>query len=389
MATMNMFTFRRPETAIQLADAVMGRALFSFTSGLFLAAPRRTGKSTFLRQDLVPLLEERGVVTIYVDLWENRQEDPADLIFEAVKSVLRDLESGALAALRDSGVSRISVGRFITVDIDQVGEPGGATLTAALRHLFYKSGRPIALVIDEAQHAMATEKGHNVMFALKAARDALTQERHDPADPAPPLMLICTGSHRDKLAHLVMRRDQPFFGADITDFPLLGRDYTDAYTAWLNQRLAEDNRFDPDDVYEAFKILGHRPEMLQNVLKDMAFSVDKAGALKKSLAEGATNLRARLWEDYEREYDALTDVQRAVLSLLIETGNGFSPFNSGALERYAEAVGEPVTARDAQTALEGLRQRNIVWRSARGTYALEDQGMAEWFRVRHTSPISK
>ena len=49
-------------------------------SGLFLAAPRRTGKSTFLKADLVPALEGAGARTLYIDLWEDLQRDPADVV---------------------------------------------------------------------------------------------------------------------------------------------------------------------------------------------------------------------------------------------------------------------------------------------------------------------
>ena len=48
------FVFRRPDLASSIADGLVGAGIQDFTSGLFLAAPRRTGKSTFLREDLVP-----------------------------------------------------------------------------------------------------------------------------------------------------------------------------------------------------------------------------------------------------------------------------------------------------------------------------------------------
>ena len=67
------FTFHRPALAGQLADALLGKSPFDYRSGLFLAAPRRTGKSTFLRLDLVPELERRGLATLYADLWSDRQ----------------------------------------------------------------------------------------------------------------------------------------------------------------------------------------------------------------------------------------------------------------------------------------------------------------------------
>ena len=46
--------FHRPDLANDLADTILADgALAPARSGLFLAAPRRTGKSTFLREDLM------------------------------------------------------------------------------------------------------------------------------------------------------------------------------------------------------------------------------------------------------------------------------------------------------------------------------------------------
>jgi len=54
------------ELVSEVGQALLGRAVFSDASnGLFLAAPRRTGKSTFLQADLQPALEAIGVV-VYV-----------------------------------------------------------------------------------------------------------------------------------------------------------------------------------------------------------------------------------------------------------------------------------------------------------------------------------
>src|SRR5689334_22246204 len=152
------------------------------------------------------------------------------------------------------------------------------------------------------------------MFALKSARDTLNEA----GAAAPRLALVLTGSHRDKLAHLVLRRDQPFYGARITDFPLLGRDYTDGYSAWLNARLAVDNQFDPEAVFAAFQALGHRPEKLEEVCRETALGIGSK-SLKEALVGGAETLRARLWEDYEAQYATLSPLQRAVLVRLIET----------------------------------------------------------------------
>ncbi len=48
-----MIAFQRTSLAQELVDALQGKALLGDAhNGLFLAAPRRTGKSTFLQGDL-------------------------------------------------------------------------------------------------------------------------------------------------------------------------------------------------------------------------------------------------------------------------------------------------------------------------------------------------
>src|SRR5690606_6230163 len=113
----------------------------------------------------------------------------------------------------------------------------------------------VVLIVDEAQHALNSEKGINAMFALKAVRDAMNQGADTEG-----LRLIFTGSSRDKLAQLVLNRQQPFFGAMVTPFPLLGDDFVEAYTQDLNAKLADDNKFRVDDLKRVFHLVGRRPE---------------------------------------------------------------------------------------------------------------------------------
>jgi hypothetical protein len=367
----------------------MGRGAFNYASGLFLAAPRRTGKSTFMREDLMPTLTAPQVLPTYVDLWSDRKRDPASLIADALRSTLQGLDSWGGKKIRKSGLTKLSVGGALTFDVEKIGQPDGTTLTDVFKAIVQRTGHPAALIVDEAQQALTTEAGMDTMFALKAARDALNQGTDLAGTGGLSLLLIFTGSHRDKLTNFVLKREQPFFGADIIDFPRLGRDYADAYTVWLNARLAEDNRFDQDDVWRAFTILGHRPELLQRVLKDAALGATRAASLKADLADGAHALRERIWEDYDSEFSALTPLQAAVLGHLIRMRDKFMPFTAFSMSAYAEELGRPVSAAEAQTALDALRQKNLVWRNARAAYALEDQDMADWFQARYRKGMSQ
>ena len=89
----------RPALAKRLAQGMRGQDVFGDAhNGLFLAAPRRTGKSTFLQSDLKPELERQGMVVVYVDLWSDQRRDPGALVAEAIGRTL-DARRGPVARI--------------------------------------------------------------------------------------------------------------------------------------------------------------------------------------------------------------------------------------------------------------------------------------------------
>ena len=76
------------------------------TNGLFSRLPRRTGKSTFLRQDLVPEAENQDWLPIYVDLWADQDPNPAELIAEAIAGLDKHAPVAKRALLRAIGISK-------------------------------------------------------------------------------------------------------------------------------------------------------------------------------------------------------------------------------------------------------------------------------------------
>ncbi|KXW57109.1 hypothetical protein [Ferrovum myxofaciens] len=370
---MSDFVFHRAALASSMIDAVTGNGILDASSGLFLAAPRRTGKSTFLTEDLIPALKSREVLPIYVDLWEDRRVDPSIMIASAIKKAIAG-EVGVLSkAARQIGITKVSTPIF-SFDLDKIGREDGATLKEALESLIQKRKRPVALIVDEAQHATLSNDGMNAMFALKSARDTINSGgNHN-------LLLVFTGSHRDRLARLVTHKDQPFFGARVTDFKLLGRDYCEAYTQWFNRSIQPESRLEVDDVYAAFDTVGHRPELLKNVVADAFLNYDGPLPKTKALRELALLVNESLSEELSESFFSLTPVQRAVLLRISNSKGDDGLFSSSAMTEYADLVGSLVTASSAQSALRGLRDLNIVWKSANGTYETEDPLLERWLK---------
>ena len=208
-------------------------------------------------------------------------------------------------------LAKVSVFGSLTLDLAQPGLPPDVTLTDVLVELHRLSGKPVVLIVDEAQHALLSESGINTMFALKAARDRLNT-----SSSAAQLMLVLTGSNCDKLAHLVLNRSQPFFGSSITTFPLLDHRFTSAFTEWANAALAPGNQFEPAGVYHAFQLLGHRPEMLRELIGQIALG-GETGNLTAILEVDAQHMNNHLWNEFDSEFEALTLLQKAVLQVLI------------------------------------------------------------------------
>jgi len=370
------FKFQRPELADGYWEALQGSGILDAQSGLFLAAPRRTGKSTFLREDLLPALKQRGWTTVYVDLWANKASDPAILIANEVKNALAKF-AGVIAKLaKSAGLEKVNVFGALSLNLSSLSLPENVTLADAIEALVVAANTPVVVIIDEAQHALSTPTGMDAMFALKAARDRLNQ-----GTGAQRLFLVFTGSSQDKLSRLVLKKDQPFYGCRITKFPLLDKRFSDNFTDFVNAKLAPDNQFAKEDVFEAFKLVGHRPEMLRNIIADLALDAG-AETLAGQLKAGAAAFRERIWGAMESEFAALTSIQRAVLERIIQQGADYSPFTEASLKAYTALAGAEVTVADAQGALNALRQKNLVWQAAYGDYALEDESMLLWYQNR-------
>ena len=343
-------------------------------SGVFLAAPRRTGKSTFIREDLVPALQAQHAEVIYVDLWADRSADPGELIGSAIQRHLLSRESRLLQWARKGGLDKIAVGG-LQLDIQKVGVGRGTTLAEGLSALSDATQALIVLVIDEAQHALTTEAGASALFALKAARDQINSSAHHG------FRLVATGSNRDKLALLVHGKDQAFLNASLVDMPLLD----DAYLAWELQQFDGEILPSLSALHDAFAICGHRPETLRRVLDELAFVPDLDASRADALLLQQT--RAALEEarrEFMRQVNSLPPLQAAVLQTMAEAGDQYAPFRTPTLARYqavcAQLSTEEIRIDNSaiQYALDALRDKALVWKSARGVYAIEDGQHAAW-----------
>ncbi|MGJ7505502.1 MULTISPECIES: ATP-binding protein [unclassified Variovorax] len=370
--------FHRTQLAEQMVKAIMASAVGSASaSGLFLAAPRRTGKSTFVREDLRPALQNAGAIVMYVDLWANKQADPGTVIVAAVRAELSKHDGIVARLAKSAGLEKVTVGG-VAFSLDRVGLGKEVSLSGALAALSDETKKPIVLLIDEAQHAITTEAGYDALFALKAARDELNSSAHHG------LRIVATGSNRDKLAMLRNSKDQAFFGAPLVSFPVLGLDYVE----WFCHGVALPGSLDPTEVMKLFERASFRPEIIGAAADTLRFDfglhpANVGPAFAKAVDEQIEEADVQTL----RVIHALTPLQSAVLRVLASEGENYAPFEASTMQSYravlkAIAPDETVTPEvsNVQQALVALQEKSLVWREKRGVYSLEESTTAELLR---------
>lgn len=354
--------FHRKDLAVRMAEIITSE---HSGSGVFLSAPRRTGKSTFLYEDLIPELTSKNEV-LYVDLWLDKSTDPAILIDRAINARLIENESDFLKLAKKVGVSQISVSG---VKIDLNNQLSNITISERLCLLSDIVKKPIVLVIDEIQQSLNSDKGNNALFALKAARDELNHSKRYG------FRLVATGSSRNKLAMLVNSKDQAFFCASLIDMPALADDFV----KWIIKNINGQLKPSEYALTEVFKKIDRRPEYLEGILNktlnNLATTKDNIDfILEEKTQETLDIIRESLMSVVEQ----LPAMQEAVFRVMVSEGNKFAPYRKETSEQI-KVVANRLSSETIKTdessiqyALEALRNKNLIWKSTRGVYMIED-----------------
>ena len=346
-------------------------------SGVFLSGIRRIGKTTFLRQDLIPVLESMGALVIYVDLWSDRSRSPATLVLETVRSTLVQLATPGTQLLdRFNGFNVGAAGFSFGFQVDTVGKAGGATLALAFTELVDKVKTSVVLMVDEVQQALGTEEGSHLLFALKAARDAVNTR----PDTSGYVLFLGTGSHKSLVADMATRRSQPFSGAVSTPYEPLGRDFVRWKQLQL-QNLANIKLPSELVMWQGFVELGERPEELQHALSqlqsrpeppDMAFPIICA-----TLASAAADVEIS-------SVEAMGALAGAIFGRIAQGSEAGESglFSADAVSGYSEQVGMPVDTPQVQNMVDRMIAANLIHRQSHGVYAVADPFVRQVWRQR-------
>lgn len=374
--------YRRPELAAQMAKQLLNPGVLDegLRSGLFLSGLRRTGKTTFLVNDLIPALEEAGALVVYVDLWSDTHTSPAVLVLAAVRKALAELQTPASSILQKlKRVGGADVGAFgfkFGFKLESVGTAGGPTLAQALADVVDQAKTNLVLIVDEVQHAITSEDGNQMLRALKSARDAINPRPGTPGH----FIFVGTGSHRALVSELTARRNQAFAGATSVPYPVLGGEYI----GHLLHRLAQEAAGplpSLDVAIQAFATLGNRPEEMLKALRQLSRHLPAGGNPDDHLPVIAATLRSTAADIELMKVEQLGGLATAIFERIASTdGDARGVFSAEAAADYTKAVGREVRVEEVQPVANDLLAANLIMRRGHGMYGITDPFVQEIWR---------
>ncbi len=352
--------------------ALLGTGLVVSTS---IFAPRRTGKTVFLRQDLTPAALSRGYLVAYADLWQTRQS-PGIALIRGLEEALetRSLARKALQGLQRPVKSLKGSARMGQIDLGlevALDDPRAAASDMALRieQLVEKlaARKPLLLLIDEAQELARTKDAELIATAL---RTAMTKHRDR-------MRVVFTGSSRSQLAHVFSNTDAPLYtvGATVNDFPLLGREFARFVAAKFHEACGR--TLDVEALWKEFQGFKQQPEPLLSAV--VAMLMDPALALRTVCArERAEQDKG---ENHEGTWSGLDPLQRQLVVLLAADPRA-KPFAKSTVASLGRSLGvKSLDTASVQYALRKLAGKNVVARSPRNVFEFESEAFARWVRT--------
>jgi len=218
-----------------------------YSSGVFISGDTGVGKSSFLQKDLIPQLEKRNVLVVYVDLMIAKNKSMT--VAKAIKSAIDEKTYGLLGT-----ISRLLGFRDNNI-----------TLKERIQFLINRNNKSVVLILDEVQIAQESQNGKDVMWALKSARDGIDNNINSRGD----FRFIGAGSSAKIINSMAHWGSEAFYGARSEPFLCLDQDFL----CWYQAERSQYNPAVPWPSLQAlstgFNLLGYRPERLIEVIDSL------------------------------------------------------------------------------------------------------------------------
>ena len=338
--------YARPPLATALGDRLLAHERIA------MFGPRQTGKTTLLRDEVIPYVQSRGAVAIYIDCWMD-MDDPLQGINYALQKALEGLSVKPKGVRRTASTPVRRLGAMgASIDLGdpprrQTPERPTLMLDSLLTQILEETRHDLVLVFDEFQSIASARNGPQISASLRAA---LTQ-----ADKR--IGAIFSGSSDVQLLDMFSRSNTPLYGFARTEgYEPLGLDFI----GFVARKFREATRRDLNQVlaHEAFLQLGTQPEPFLHavslVMANPAWNLGRA--LDEMLSAQSPNKWSATWR-------GLTGLQQVALRLVFEDR---PPTAADSVAWAATQLGARVAPSSISRALEALAAKGMLDRRPDG-----------------------
>ena len=372
MTDLTLWHYSRPALAERYLTVLKSGITVSTT----IFAPRRMGKTTFLRKDLTPLAQKAGFIVAYADLWQTRHAPAAALIY-GLEQALQPKTLGAKVMARlntpvrgfkaGAEIAGAKVSGEVTLDTAQAEQSETALRINSLLGALCAKG-PVLLLVDEAQELAKSKESELLATALRTAI-TLHQDK---------LRVVFTGSSRTQLANVFSDAKAPLYssGVAITDFPLLGKDFVE-FVRGKFKASSGIRDLPAAQTWEAFEALNRQPEPFLKCAFFMLLNPE--ATFEDALAHVREELTRQ--ENHEGAWNALDLTQKTLVKLLASNPT-LKPFSGEVVDELRQKIGiDSLRKTHVQRAMAKLTDASIVTKEPSGLYEFENPSFRDWVRT--------
>ena len=346
---------------VQLAEQIMGMFTQGISNALTFFAPRRMGKTEFLRKDITPLALNQGWQVLYfsfLDSDENVQHAFQTAVQNsATQKNKSEKAKHLLARLREFNVGAMGVKTSIKL-ADTTTQPN------SLHHIFEALTKksPLLLLMDEVQALTQYESNAQFIASLRTALDM-----HKDV-----VKVIFTGSSREGLRRMFSNASAPFFhfGQNLP-FPALGQEFTDHLAKTFS--LVTGRSLDQKTLWQAFIDMQYVPQLARALVERLVLNPELSiQAAKQFLLADIANDR-----EYPQLWQQCSALEQAILRHVIQGEGAY--FSDKVRQKFAKTLGiGKISVSSVQSALRSLLKKQILGHETRGGYFIDDPNFQEW-----------
>lgn len=347
----------------QLSQQVLTLFESGLSHVLIFFAPRRMGKTEFLRKDIELNAQEKGWNAIYFSFLDVGENPHRKFVFALNESLAkRNVARKAGSFLKHvKKLSGSAAGLKAEVEVNKIDERSD-DLKVILGTLSKKN--KVILLLDEIQVLASRPIHHQFIASLRTALD-IHKDR---------VKVIFTGSSREGLRQMFSKSDAPFFhfGLNIP-FPEFGREFTD-HLAEVFYTITK-RKLNSDELWHCFESMQKIPQLTRALVESLILKPDL------TLLEAKDHLLNDVVEDrtFADRWSSSSILEQRIL-LEIATGSDSAFFSEESRQKWATQFGvSQLPVSSVQSAIRSLQRKGLIGRKpSRGEYFIDDPTFKNW-----------